>query len=95
MREFIFSDDFAAACVFLIENYDEERIINVGVGEDVSMAELAGLVAGASGFKGDIVWDTTKPDGALRKLLDSSRMCGMGWNAKVGFKEGLSRVFDA
>lgn len=89
-REFIHADDLATACAFLLENYDEKAMVNIGVGEDVSIKELAGLVAEATGFKGQVHWDTSKPDGALRKWLDSSRLFALGWRPSLGLKEGLA-----
>ncbi len=88
-REFIHADDLAKACAFLLENYDERHMINIGGGKDVSIKELAGFAAAAAGFKGEILWDTSKTDGALRKLLDSSRLLELGWKPLIGLKEGL------
>ena len=78
-REFLHVDDLASAAVFLMEQYDGGEIVNVGVGEDVTIAELAGIVKRVVGFEGNLVFDTTKPDGTPRKLLDVSRLTGLGW----------------
>lgn len=94
-REFLHVDDLADAAVFLMENYDDEQIINVGVGKDVSIAEVASLVADVVGFAGEIVYDTSKPDGTPRKLLDVSRLFGMGWRPKFGLREGIEDAYRA
>ena len=94
-REFLHVDDLADAAVFLMETYDDEQIVNVGVGEDVSIAELASLVADVVGFAGEIVYDTSKPDGTPRKLLDVSRLFGMGWRPKFGLREGIEDAYRA
>ena len=89
MREFLFVDDLAEASLFLIENYDGDQQINVGVGEDLTIKELANLVASELGYQGQIEWDTTKPDGTPRKLLDVSKIHDMGWRAKTGLENGI------
>ena len=94
-REFLHVDDLADAAVFLMETYDDEQIVNVGVGEDVSIAEAASLVADVVGFAGEIVYDTSKPDGTPRKLLDVSRLFGMGWRPKFGLREGIEDAYRA
>lgn len=91
-REFLFSEDFAEACVFLMEHYDGDQLINAGMGEDISIRELAKLIADAVDYKGKIEFDVSKPDGAMRKLLDSSRIRKMGWKPKVGLREGIYRT---
>lgn len=91
-REFLYVDDLADAAVHLMQHYDEADPINVGVGDDVTIAELAGLVARAVGFSGQIVFDTDKPDGTPRKLLDVSRLQRLGWSAKTSLEEGLHKT---
>lgn len=88
-REFLFVDDLADACLFVMRNYDGEQFLNVGTGEDLSIRELANLVAEVTGFYGKIVWDTTMPDGTPRKLLDVSRLHDLGWKAKTPLPEGI------
>jgi GDP-L-fucose synthase len=93
-REFLHVDDLAAACVYLMQHYSEELPINVGWGEDVSIAELAQLVADTVGFRGSLKFDPTKPDGAPRKLLDTRRLTALGWRPGIRFKEGLASTYD-
>jgi GDP-L-fucose synthase len=92
-REFLHSDDLGRACMFLLENYDDEVAINVGVGQDVSIKELAELIQGVVGFEGEIRWDSSKPDGTPRKLLDVSRITGLGWNARISLKDGIRSTY--
>jgi GDP-L-fucose synthase len=92
-REFLHVDDLADAAVFLMENYDDEAIVNVGVGEDVSIRELAELVAEAVGFRGDITFDTSKPDGTPRKQLDVSKLLTLGWRPRIGLREGIEQTY--
>ena len=92
-REFLYVDDLADACVYLLEKTDETRLVNVGVGDDITIRGLAELIADVVGYKGDIVNDTTKPDGTPRKLLDVSRMHAHGWCAKTGLREGIERTW--
>ena len=89
LREFLYADDLAAACVFLMEHYDGEQFVNVGYGSDVTIRELANTVKSTIGFEGEIVWDTTKPDGTPRKLMDSSRILAMGWKPKIDLATGI------
>lgn len=89
-REFLHVDDMAAACLHLLENYDDAQHINVGTGIDVSISELASIVAEAVGFNGSIEWDTSKPDGTPRKLLDVSKLSTIGWNARIPLHEGIA-----
>jgi GDP-L-fucose synthase len=89
MREFLFVDDLAEASLFLLENYDGSMQVNLGVGSDVTIKELAEIVADEVGYKGEILWDTSKPDGTPRKLLDVSLMKSLGWSAKTGLREGI------
>lgn len=88
-REFLYGDDLARACLFLLENYDSDQLINIGTGTDVTIRELAGLVGEATGFRGEVVWDASRPDGAMRKLLDSSRILTMGWRPEVSLAQGI------
>ena len=92
-REFLFVDDFADACVFVLKNYSDAQFINIGFGEDITIAELARLVAEIVDFRGAIMYDTSTLDGTPRKLLDVSRLSAMGWKAKVPLREGLARAF--
>jgi GDP-L-fucose synthase len=93
-REFLHVDDLAAACVFLLEKYDSPEIINVGCGEDISIRELAELICEVVGFKGELTWDTTKPDGTPRKLLDVSKVHGLGWRHRISLREGITRTYQ-
>jgi len=88
-REFLHVDDLADACLHLMEHYDGADIVNVGVGEDLTIRELAELMRDVVGFRGELVQDTTKPDGTPRKLLDVSRLAGLGWHARIPLREGV------
>jgi GDP-L-fucose synthase len=92
-REFLHVDDLAQACCFLMENYDEEGLVNIGAGEDVTISELALLIKEVVGFQGTIQFDHTKPDGTPRKLLDVSKLASLGWTYKIGLREGLKSVY--
>jgi GDP-L-fucose synthase len=92
-REFLHVDDLADAAVFLMQSYDDEEIINVGVGEDVSIAELASTVREVVGYAGEITYDRSKPDGTPRKLLDVSRLQALGWQAKIPLREGIEHTY--
>lgn len=92
-REFLFVDDLADACLFLMNNYDEPDIINVGVGEDITINELASLVAQIVGFTGTIEHDLTKPDGTMQKLLDVSRIHARGWQAQTDLQDGIAKTY--
>jgi GDP-L-fucose synthase len=87
------TDDLADACLYLMRNYEDEEFVNIGVGADISIAELAQLVKEIVGFEGDVVQDTTKPDGAPRKLLDVSRLYGLGWRARIPLREGIEQTY--
>lgn len=93
-REFLHVDDCASACMFLMKHYDSPEIINVGFGEDFSILELAEKVAGIAEYKGDILWDHSKPDGMPRKLLDVTKLHALGWQHSIGLDAGLRMVFD-
>jgi GDP-L-fucose synthase len=93
LREFMFSDDLAEACFFLMENYEGQQHVNVGTGEEVSIVELAHLIKEITGFKGAINFDSTKPDGTPRKLMDSSRLHGMGYKHKISLREGVQKTY--
>ncbi len=88
-REFLHCDDLADACLFLMRDFHGEHLINVGVGKDLEIRELAALVAGIVGFDGEIKWDTSKPDGTPRKIMDVSRLNELGWQAKIGLEDGI------
>jgi GDP-L-fucose synthase len=94
MREFMFVDDLAEASVFLMQNYNERLFINIGTGEEVSISQLAHIVKEVTGYKGEIVFDTSKPDGTPRKLMDTSRLHNMGWKHKTSLKEGLTKAYQ-
>ena len=94
LREFLHADDLARACVFLMENYSEEQFINVGFGSDITIKELAETVARIVGFKGQIAWDTSKPDGTPRKLMDSSRLFALGWRPQIDLENGIRSVYE-
>ena len=92
-REFLHADDMADACVFLMKHYDGEGFLNIGTGEDLSIRELAEMIKGITGYTGEIKWDTSKPDGTPRKLMDVSKLHSLGWKASIGLKEGISTVY--
>ena len=92
-REFLHVDDMASACLFLMENYDGEEIINVGVGADVSIAELASLLKQVVGYKGEIMFDSSKPDGMMKKLLDVAKLSALGWRSKISLEDGIRNTY--
>src|SRR5450432_2258618 len=92
-REFLHVNDVSDACIFLMENYDEAGLVNVGVGTDLSILELAQLIAGITGYTGSIHKDLTKPDGTPRKLMDVSKMKRLGWEARISLEEGIREVY--
>ena len=92
-REFLHVDDLARACLHLLEQYDDPQTINVGTGEDITIRELAELVASTVGYEGDLLWDTSKPDGTPRKLLDVSRIKALGWAPSIELKAGIADTY--
>lgn len=93
-REFLHADDLAEACLYLMENYNEQGLVNIGVGEDISILDLAILVKKVVGFEGEILTDTSKPDGTPRKLMDVSKLNSFGWKAKTSLEDGIQKVYD-
>jgi GDP-L-fucose synthase len=93
MREFLHADDLADACVYLMENYNEEGLVNIGTGEDVTITELAILIKEIVGYEGTLVYDHTKPDGTPRKLMDVSKLTNLGWKYSIELREGLKQVY--
>jgi GDP-L-fucose synthase len=92
-REFLHVDDMADACVFLMKKYNEPGHINIGTGEDISIKELAEMIREITGYKGTIVFDTSKPDGTPRKLLDVTKLAGLGWKAATTLRDGIEKVY--
>lgn len=93
LREFLHADDLAAACYHLMLTYDDSTLVNIGSGTEITIKGLAELIAKITGFKGEIVWDSTKPDGTPRKLMDVSKLAGLGWSYSIGLEEGISKVY--
>lgn len=93
-REFLFADDLAEACYFLMQNYNEPNLINVGTGEDLTIKELALLIKGIIGFEGELVFDSSKPDGTPRKLMDVTRLHNQGWKHSVKLEDGIKLAYD-
>ncbi|VAX29237.1 GDP-L-fucose synthetase, partial [hydrothermal vent metagenome] len=98
-REFLYVDDLADACLFLMENYDvnpdiDPGLINIGTGKDITIKELAEIIKETVGFKGSITWDTTRPDGTPQKLLDVTKLKSLGWNSKTTLKQGIKQTYD-
>ena len=94
MREFLHADDLADACCFLMENYNQEGLVNIGTGEDVTITELAMLIKEVVGYEGDLIYDASKPDGTPRKLMDVSKLTNLGWKYSIELKEGLKQVYN-
>jgi GDP-L-fucose synthase len=92
-REFLHADDLADACFFLMQSYNEKEFVNIGVGRDISIAELANMIKDITGYEGKIRFDTSKPDGTPRKLLDVSKLNSLGWEASISLKEGIEKVY--
>jgi GDP-L-fucose synthase len=93
-REFLHIDDLADACYFLLKNYNEQGLINIGCGTDISIKELAELITSVIGYDGQLLFDTTKPDGTPRKLMDINKLNNLGWSAKIGLKEGIIKTIS-
>ena len=93
-REFLHVDDLAGACLFLLQNYDSPEVINVGTGVDLTIRELAELICEVVGFKGELTWDRSKPDGTPRKLLDISKIASLGWKPTIPLREGIARAYE-
>lgn len=94
IREFIFSDDAAAAALFLMHNYNDSEVINIGYGEGVSIRDLAGVIKDVVGYDGEVIFDVSRPDGAPDKLLDSSILHKLGWRARVSLRDGIRKTYD-
>lgn len=93
-REFLHVDDLAEACVYLMENYNEAELVNIGTGEDISIKDLALLIKDIVGFEGELRFDTSKPDGTPRKLMDVSKLHSYGWKHQIGLREGIASVYE-
>ena len=94
LREFLYVDDLADACLYLMNTYSGDETVNLGTGKEVTIAELARIVKKVIGYEGEIVFDTTKPDGTPRKLLDVSKLCGLGWTYRTELEEGIALAYD-
>jgi GDP-L-fucose synthase len=94
LREFLYADDLASACVFLMEHYSDEQFINVGSGSEVTIRELTEIVKRSIGFAGGVVWDKSKPDGTPRKLMDSSRLAALGWKPRIDLEIGIRTAYE-
>ena len=94
LREFLHADDLAEACLFLMENYNDVGLVNIGIGTDISILDLALLVKKIVGFEGTVLTDPSKPDGTPRKLMDVSKLNGLGWKAKITLENGIRKVFE-
>jgi len=93
-REFLHADDLAEACLFLMKNYNDKGLVNIGIGDDISILDLAILVKDIVGYEGDILTDRTKPDGTPRKLMDVSKLNSLGWKAKITLEQGINKVYN-
>ncbi|HMT72907.1 MAG TPA: GDP-L-fucose synthase, partial [Chitinophagaceae bacterium] len=94
LREFLHADDLADACYYLMNHYNDPELVNIGVGHDVSIKELAEMIQSITGYTGTIVWDTSKPDGTPRKLMDVSKLTAAGWTASIPLREGVTQVYN-
>jgi GDP-L-fucose synthase len=90
----MYVDDLAEACLFLMLNHNESGLVNVGVGEDLSIFDLAAKISALVGYEGKTVWDSTKPDGTPKKLMDVSKLTGLGWKASTSLEAGLQKVYE-
>jgi GDP-L-fucose synthase len=93
-REFLFADDLADACVFLMQRYSGEEMVNIGIGDDMTIAEFARTVAEVVGYKGELIYDTSRPDGTPRKLVDTTKLAALGWRARTPLREGLTKSYE-
>jgi len=93
LREFLFSDDLADACVFLMNHYNEKQFVNIGIGEDISIKDLAEMIKDVIGYTGNITFDSSKPDGTPRKLMDVSKLHALGWKHRVNLREGIQLAY--
>jgi GDP-L-fucose synthase len=93
-REFLHADDMADACFYLMQHYNEPGLVNIGVGDDISIKDLAETIKKIVGYEGQLVFDTSKPDGTPRKLMDVSKLHSYGWHAKIGLEDGIRAVYD-
>lgn len=94
LREFLYADDLADACYFLMQNYSEDGFVNIGSGVDISIKKLAEMVKDIVGFEGNLAWDTSKPDGTPRKLMDVTKLHNLGWKHKIGLEEGIKLAYN-
>lgn len=94
LREFLHADDLADACLFLMQTHNDSGLVNIGVGEDISILDLAKMVKQIVGFEGEIITDTSKPDGTPRKLMDVSKLTNLGWKASISLEEGIKKVYE-
>jgi GDP-L-fucose synthase len=94
MREFLYVDDFAEACVYFMKTYNDEDIINIGTGQDITIRELAYMIKEITGYKGEIRFDTDKLDGTLRKVLDTTKATKLGWTYKINLKDGIQQTYE-
>jgi len=94
MREFLFADDLAEACYYLMLNYDEAGFLNIGTGEDMTIKDLALLIKKVIGFEGSLTFDSSKPDGTPRKLMDVSKLHALGWKHNVELEEGIKKAYE-
>ena len=94
MREFLHADDLASACIFMLENYDGDVALNVGTGEDITIRELTEIISDVVGYEGEILWDTEKPNGTPRKLLDVSKLRGLGWEPRLALRDGIASTYE-